>query len=207
MNAVTVTTDQLMTAVLGLIGLYVVGYNIKWIWKVKRIIFHIALTLTAATSGGGLLTNFCQRKGEANARARAEVNEARTAQIRLIRETREAPATPLPECLDPKQVNLPGAWWGLYQTLKDSSYWEAKLLAIESFPIHYGVTEVEPLPTAGFNLILAQVDVEGNNGRSWKHIKRAKAALNQYLAPFNEAPICFAKAETNTEPKEEKKDG
>ena len=213
MNALTVTTDQLMIVVLALVGLYVVGYHRKWIWRIKKTLFHVALLLASATSTGGLIANAFQRNAEETTRllgmqqeALEEQQEARKAQLQQIRESRITSKTPLPECGDAKQAELPGEWWGLYQTLKNTTYWEAKLLAVESFPANYGVTEVEPLPAIGFNLILKELDVADNNGRTWKHIERAKAALNPYLAPFNEAPVCFAKAELK-EKKDEKKDG
>ncbi len=205
MNAVTVTTDQVMMAILGLVGMYTILYNIKWIWETKKALFHVSLVIMVVGSATGLFLN----RVDEVARVQSEANAARIAQIRLVRESREAPVTtPLPECADPKQANLPGAWWGLYQTVIESSFWEAKLLAIEAFPIHYGLTEIEPLPVIGFNHILVELNVKGDNERTSKHVNRVKKVLEPYLSPFNEAPICFAKATPKVKKeKDEKKNG
>lgn len=196
---ITATPEQIMMVVPVLAGLYCAACNRAVIWKNKKTIFHVILVVSSVLSVAGILEGRIQiRAAERMALDEAQKQEemehvaAAREKNRLARNPRGTD-TELIECEDPKQFNLPGEWWNLYQSVKETTYWEAKLTGIESFARHYGVADVEPLPIVGFNLILKQLDVKDSNSRTRKHIYRAKAALEPYISPFDAQPNCFVK--------------
>lgn len=210
MKPVTVSLELLMLVVPTLTMLYLVFCNRLWLWKKKKTIFHVLLvTLTVASLSAIVVNRYQirskaqrivdQRAHEEHQRAlqvqleeRHRAQETHRAQNKLARETGlQLLPGELPECEDPKQVNFPGEWWYLYQSLKECNYWEAKLLGIESFSSHYAPQDIEPLPMAGFDLVLNELKVKGGEKQTWKHIYRARAALSPYLAPFAVRPDCF----------------
>ena len=201
MHPVTITLEHLMMTIPVLTGIYVVAYNKAWLWKKKRSLFHVGLALLSLASVAGIARSELQ--GE-QARLEARLEERRT-QLRLQRE-KQPHLVSLTECKDPKQLELPGEWWNLYQSLVKTSYWEAKFSGIEAFVINYAITDVPPLPIAGYNLILSTIVVKGDNRRSWKHIERAQKTLKPYFAPFNAQPTCVAKAEPTPNEKEPQKE-
>ena len=200
MHPVTITLEHLMMTIPVLTGIYVVAYNKAWLWKKKRSLFHVGLALLSLASVAGIARSELQ--GE-QARLEARLEERRT-QLRLQRE-KQPHLVSLTECKDPKQLELPGEWWNLYQSLVKTSYWEVKLSGIEAFAINYTITDVPPLPIAGFNLICSDIAVKGSYGRTMKHIKRAKKALEPYFSPFNAQPTCVVKAEPTPNEKESQK--
>lgn len=179
---------------------YLIVYNRVWIWNYKRSLYHILLTILTIGSIAGTIIHKVQVQGAEKQRTFDKIREIRRTQAKIARENAPQLVTLL-ECQDSKQIHLPGEWRNLYQSLKKSSYWEAKLTGIESFATHYGIEDVEPLPMVGFNLILSQVVLPKNkNGtQSLNQIRRAKKALEPYLSPFNAQPTCVM----DEEPKKE----
>lgn len=206
MEPVTVSLELLMLVAPTLTMLYFVFYNRLWFWKKKKTIFHVLLvTLTIASISAIIVNRYQirskvqeeadrrsfeeeQRVLQAHLEEQKSAQKTRRAQNKLARET--GLPLELPECEDPKQVNFPGEWWYLYQSVKKCTFWEAKILGIESFSSHYAPQDVEPLPMVGFDLIVAELKVKGSEKQTWEHIYRARAALSRYLAPFTVRPGC-----------------
>ncbi len=197
----TITPEQMLLIVPASAVLYCLFRNRAPMWENKKTIFHVLLVIASYASVVVLVTHkkdewnaenviLAKKQSQEQAERLKEIRETRLAQNRARSEDSEAPTEPV-ECKDPKQLELPGMWWHLYESLENSTYWEAKLAGIESFAYHFAITDVEPLPMVGFNHILGQLVVEGDTRTSWKYIYRAKAALEPYLSPHNAQPDCF----------------
>lgn len=178
MQTVTITIEQIMIAIPVSVALYCIAYNRKWLWGVKKTLFHIFLgcASTACIGTVGSTIVFLPKQNQ---------NQIQKDRIEKMRLARKTPV--LLNCADPEQVDLPGEWWYLYQSLVKSSFWEAKLLGIEAFASQYRITDVPPLPMVGLNLILDELYVKSAQKQTWKYIRRATAALKPYLRAFNEA--------------------
>ena len=147
MDSVTVTTEQTLLVVPVLAGLYCAACNRALIWEHKKTIFHVVLIVVSVVSIAGVVVNRLKIRSARQVIISEAEQQERQAQLAVVRETRLAQnrlaresfpfSSKLTECKDPKQLNLPGKWWNLYQSLKASTYWEAKLTGIEAFTYHY----------------------------------------------------------------------
>lgn len=175
MQTVTITMEQIMIAIPVCAALYCIAYNRKWLWRVRETLFHVFLACASTACIVQVLV-FLPKQHQ---------NRIQKDRIEKMRLARKTPV--LLNCADPEQVDLPGEWWYLHQSLVKSSFWEAKLLGIEAFASQYRIADVPPLPMVGLNLILQELYVKSDQNQTWKYIRRATAALKPYLGAFNEA--------------------
>lgn len=195
MNGITITHEHLMTAVMMipvLTGSYLIFRKRKWMWGNRRIITNVSLALITVASIVGTGTYQIKlaeaRKTEQQRQIKLSKTE-RQERIKLSNAEKEKwdaekQRARIKKSQQAKQAKLPGQWWKLYLSMKSCSYWEAKLSAIEAFPLYYPVDSIEPLPVTGFNLILDEISREDDaSGATAKRIIRAKTALQQYIMP------------------------
>ena len=178
-------------------GIVLLTMHRKWFWESRRALATISSIVGILVGSGVAFDRYLDNADNRAREAKITKNLAEQACVAaMTEEERSEELSKQKIAREEKKTKeeryLPAEWGELYAALNDCTFWEAKLQLIESFPRRYSPDLVPPLPGPGFNMILDTVSVEKHLDQTWKHIHRARKALQLYITPFPDADIQLA---------------
>lgn len=199
----TIQTNYLLLILPTITMFYMIWKIRNWLWINKKPLSICSLFIGSLISLGAflkdpvnkLLNERKNKERQQTAQKIAEIKEQREKLTSVYQDRRELfcfqhdKQPNLQPCENPIELHLPKPWNQLYQTLQNCSYFEPKFQAVESFTAIFNPHDVPPLPAAGFNLIVKQLEARSDD-QTWNHIYRLRDALLPYIAPYNPEPTC-----------------